>query len=455
MKLAIRPDVLALTTPIFFEQLFVNLLGTVNAIMASRIGSDAVSAIGMVDSINSVVTALFSAMAIGGTVVVAQYVGRGDREQAGEAARQALAASALLAMGVAALCVLFRDPLLTVLYGHPGAVVQGYMHQYLLITALTYPLTALTLVASGALRGAGETRLAMQANTLMNVLNVFFGYMLIYGMHLQTEWFTVNIHSYGVVGAAMAISFARLAGALYIFVMLQRYSHLLPLRLRGFRFDFKLLRPVFAIGIPSSLEALAFSGGKLLVQVMLVGMGTAAIAANYIAFSIAELMNIPGRALAISVTTLVGHAMGRNDESAAERDLWYVLKLAWIAMFCIGMVCFPLAGRLVGLYTHDPLALTLGTTLVQLNCAFLVLYPTTFVLPYGFKGAGDARYTVMTTLIGMFVFRICLAYLFGIVLGWGVVGVWFGIVADWFVRSALYLHRLISGGWKGFRLLQH
>jgi Na+-driven multidrug efflux pump len=138
---------------------------------------------------------------------------------------------------------------------------------------------------------------------------------------------------------------------------------------------------------------------------------------------------------------------------AAERDLWYVLKLAWIAMFCVGLVCFPLAGELVSLYTRDPLALALGTKLVQLNCAFLVLYPTTFVLPYGFKGAGDARFTVKTTLIGMVFFRICLAYLFGIVFGWGVIGVWFGIVADWFVRSGLYLHRLISGGWKGYRLL--
>lgn len=453
MKFAIRPDVLKLTTPVLFEQLFVNLLGTVNAIMAARIGADAVSAVGMVDSINSVVTALFSAMSIGATVVVAQYIGRADRPRAGEAARQALAASALLAVVVALLCVIFRDPLLTALYGKPGEVIEGYMHQYWLITALTYPLTGLTLVASGALRGAGETRLAMQANTLMNVLNVIFGYVLIYGIRLQTEWFTIDIHGYGVMGAALAISLARLSGALYIFSMLQRYRDILPIRLRGFRFDFSLLRPVFAIGIPSSLESLAFSGGKLLVQMMLVGMGSAAIAANYIAFSIAELINIPGKALGIAVPTLVGQAMGRGSEEEAERDMWYVLKLAWIAMACIGVVCFPFAGKLVGLYARDAQTLALGTTLVQMNCAFLFLYPTTFVLPYAFKGAGDARYTVMTTLIGMFLFRICLAYVFGIFWGWGVVGVWLGIVADWFVRSALYLHRLFSGSWKGHRLL--
>lgn len=77
-----------------------------------------------------------------------------------------------------------------------------------------------------------------------------------------------------------------------------------------------------------------------------------------------------------------------------------------------------------------------------MNCVFLICYPTTFVLPYGLKGAGDASYTLVTTLIDMLLFRLLLGYLLGVTLGFGVVGVWSGVIADWFVRSALYLHRL-------------
>ena len=446
MKFPIRRDVLALTTPVFFEQLFVNLLGTVNTIMAARIGRDAVSAIGMVDAVNLIVSSLFSALAIGATVVVAQCIGAGQRARAGAAATQALVACGLLALALALLIALFREPLLALLYGNPGGTVQGYMHEYLLITALT-------LVLSGALRGAGETRLAMQANTLMNVANVVFSYVLIYGMSLHTEWFDLNVAGHGVAGAALAISLARLSGALYLFVMLRRYSRVLAFKFSGFRFDLSLLRPVFAIGVPSSVESLVFNGGKLLVQVMVVGMGTVAIAANFIAFSIALLLNIPGNALSVALTTLVGQSIGRGDEAGAERDMWYVLKLATLALLGIALFCAPLAHWLVGLYSTDPEVVAQGAMLVRLNCLFLIAYPATFVLPNGLKGAGDARYAMVTTLIGLCLFRLCLAYVFGVVLGWGVVGVWLGMFADWLVRSGLYLARLSSGRWKGRRLM--
>lgn len=449
----LRRDVIALTTPVFFEQLFVSMLGTVNTIMAARIGRDAVSAIGMVDSINLIIFSLFSALAIGATVVVAQYVGRSERGQAGRAAMQALASSILLAVTLATVCVLWREPLLRLIYGNPGATVETYMHEYLLITAPAYPLMAITLVVSGALRGAGETRMAMQANTLMTFVNVVLSYVLIYGLHLRSPAGGFDIPGYGVTGAAAAIFLARLAGCVYLIMALRREQHLLPLCLRGFRFDAALQSAVFAIGIPCGIESLLFNGGKLLVQVMVVGMGTVAVAASFIAFSISTILNIPGNALGVAITTLVGQNIGRGDERAAEGDMRYVLMFSCALMACIGLACTPLAPWLVGLYSSDAGVVRTGSMLVRMNCLFLVVFPCAFVLPNGLKGAGDARYAMMTTLIGMWTFRICLGYVFGVVFGWGVAGVWLGMFTDWLVRSALYLARLSGGRWKGRHLI--
>jgi len=453
MKPALRRDVIALTTPVFFEQLFVNLLGIVNTIMAARVSREAVSAIGMVDAINQIILALFSALAIGATVVVAQCYGRGERERAGKAMLQAAVTCTLLAILLSALAIATRQPMLAALYGNPGALVESYMQDYLLITALGYPLTALTLVISGALRGAGETRMAMQANTLMNVANVILGYVLIYGMHLRTQWLDIHVSAHGVVGAACAISLARLTGTLYLLYALHRHQHLLPARLRGFRFDAGLLRPIFAIGIPSGVESLVFNGGKLLVQIMVVGMGTAAVAASFIGFSISTLLNIPGNALAVALTTLVGQSIGRHDERQAECDMRYVLALSTATMCSIGLICWPLARHLVSLYSGDTEIIALGAHLVQLNCLFLIVWPATFVLPNGLKGAGDARYAMVTTLIGMCTCRILLGYVFGVMFGWGVTGVWLGMFADWMIRSTLYLARFSRGQWKGHQLL--
>lgn len=453
MKLPIRPDVVKLATPILFEQIFVNLLGTVNAIMASRVSKEAVSAIGMVDAINSVVVAIFSALAIGATVVVAQFIGRRDLHGASSATRQALVSSALISLTIAILVMVFSGPLLHFFYSNTDPQVMALMKNYLMVTALSYPLSALTLVGCGSLRGAGETKTTMKVNTLINILNVLFSYILIYGLHLQTQWVDIAIPGYGVTGAGVALTLARASGIIYLFWAATRLGIFAQQGKLPFRFNGKQLRAIFAIGIPSSVESLIFNGGKLLVQVMIVGMGTVAIASNYIAFSIANLINIPGAALAVALTTLVGHDIGRGDEQAAERTMWHVLKVSWICMTGLGLIFIPLAPYVVGLYSPDKGVIETGSELVRLNCLFLFCFPTTFVLPNGLRGAGDARYTMFTTLIGMVAFRIVLGYLLGVVLGYGVVGVWCGIIVDWFVRSGLYLVRLKSGKWKGIRLL--
>jgi len=453
MKHTLRSDILGLTTPIFFEQLFVNLLGFVNAIMAARIGRAAVAAIGMVDTINLLVSAIFSALAIGATVVIAQCYGRREIPRAGEATRQAVVTSTLIALVLAAFTMLAHRQILSMLYGDPGHLVSEYMRQYLLITAGSYPLTALTLVISGALRGAGETRLAMQANTLMNVANVLLGYILIYGINFSIAGLNLQISGHGVAGAAWAISLARFAGSVYLIYALSRQQYLLPIRWKGFRFEPALLQGIFSIGVPACIESLVFNGGKLLVQVMVVSMGTAAVAASFIGFSISTLLNIPGNALAVALTTLVGQAVGRHDEQQAGNDMWYVLRLSTVIMALIGMVTWPLAESIVGLYSKDPDVLSLGVRLVHLNCLFLVVFSSTFVLPSGLKGAGDARYTMVTTVIGMCVCRILLGYVLGVTCQWGVTGVWLGMFADWLIRSTLYLARLSRGRWKGRQLL--
>ena len=449
MQLRIRPDVIKLATPILFEQVFVNLLGIVNTIMASRVSKEAVSAIGMVDSINSVVSAVLSALAIGATVVVAQLMGRGEKQTASAATMQALVSGGAIAFALALVMTLAQGDVLRWLYPDAAADVLQYMQTYFSITAWAYPLTALTVIGCGALRGMGETKSTLKVNTLMNVLNVVLSYVLIYGIRLDTAWINFSIPAYGVAGAAWALTLARLIGAIYLFgAVLLRGEYLPKTRFRAFRLERKLLGALFSIGLPASIESLIFNGGKLLVQVMLVGMGTVAIASNTIAFSISSLINIPGAALAIALTTLVGYDAGRGDYTAARKTMWHVMHIGWICMGVIGIVFIPLAPWVVSLYSTDAEVIRVASVLVRMNCVFLLCYPTTFILPLGLKGAGDARFTVVSTLIGMCVFRLALGYYLGVTLGFGVVGVWWAVIADWFARSTLYVFRLRGERWQ-------
>ncbi len=253
-----------------------------------------------------------------------------------------------------------------------------------------------------------------------------------------------------VAGAGLAQWLARLAGCVCLAWLWQRDGALFSWRdWRGFRPDAALLRALYAIGIPASVESLAFNGGKLLVQVMVMTLGPAAVAANYVAFSVAGILNIPGNALSVANTTLVGRDIGRGDAEAAARTVRHVLRLGW-AVTALCAVCFaPLVPAVVGLYTDDPVLARQTCLLLWLNCVFLMVFPTTFILPNGLRGAGDAKFAMVTTIIGMLLFRIGLGHVFGLMLGWGIFGVWLGMFTDWLLRSALYVWRLRSGRWLG------
>lgn len=450
----IRKDVLNLTLPILAEQVFVMSMGTVNTMMAGHIGKEAVSAIGMVDSLNYIFIAFFSALAVGGTVVVAQYVGQGNIRKANAAMKQALYSGFLLALLVTIITWLLRTPLLNILFGAADPLVIRNTNLYLGITLLTYPLISIDLVANGILRGAGDTKTPMTITIFMNFINVFLSYLFIYGINIQNPHFHIILPGMGIKGAALGIALARTIGAIIILSVLLRGSKIIKLtRVFKFKFDKKLLSPIFGVGVPASIESLLFNTGKLITQIYIVSMGTISIASNAISGSIAGMVNIPGNALSIAATAIVGQLMGRRKHREAESSLRYLVAFASVSLGAIGLLPVPFARLICSLYSTNSDIIALSTKLIRLNSIFVLFWPLSFVLPAGLKGAGDAKYTMTTTIIGMWAFRITLGYLLGIPLKLGLIGVWLGMYIDWLIRGTLYYVRLRSGKWKNHTVI--
>jgi putative MATE family efflux protein len=444
-----RKDVLKLTLPIFAEQLFVMSMGMINTIMAANIGKEAVASIGMVDSVNNIFIAFFSALAVGGTVVVAQYTGKGNFKRANDAVKQSLYSALFIALATTLVLWIFRVPLFHFLYGSAEKSVMEGSLVYFNISMWTYPLIAVFMICSGVLRGAGDTKTPMKITIFMNVLNIFFSYFLIYGVKISNMHFNIELPSLGIEGAALGIALARAFGTVIMLVLLFRGSKVIKLtKLLKYKVDREMLKPIFGIGIPSSLESLVFNGGKLITQIYIVYMGTTALAANSIVGSIAGMINIPGVALSIAATTLVGQHMGRGNSKEAEKSLGYVTKMSTVFLLILGLVSLPFSRVLPLLYNNNTDIVALSSKLIIINAFFTPLWSISFILPSGLKGAGDAKYTLITSLIGMWVFRVTLGYLLGIPLGLGLVGVWLGMYVDWMVRGLLYFLRFRSGKWK-------
>lgn len=441
-----RKDVVTFAIPVFAEQLFVTSMGMINTMMAGHIGKEAVSAIGMIDALNNIFIAFFSALAIGGTVVVAQYIGRGDIKQANAATKQALYASLMISVVISILMAILRGQIITFLFGaaEKEIIHDGYV--YFGVTLFTYPLITVDLVSNGILRGAGDTKTPMKISIFMNFLNVMFTYIFINGIKIGQ---VVYIKSLGVLGAALGIATARSIGAVVIFIVLLRGSRVVQLKkLKEFKPDKDLLKSIFGIGIPASVESILFQGGKIIMQIFIVNIGTIAMASNTITNSITNFFNVPGNALTITATALVGRYMGRDDDKEATRCLSYVTKLSTALLAIIGLISIIFSKYMAALFTTNIEIIKLTSKILIVNAFATVSWSIAFVLPAGLKGAGDAKYTMVTSIIGMWLFRITLGYFLGINMKLGLLGIWMGMYIDWFVRGILYVIRFKSGKWK-------
>lgn len=435
-------EITPLAIPIFIENLCVMLMGVLSTFLVSWIGKEAMAGVGLADSFNMVVISFFAAIDLGTTVVVAFSLAKRNGKRARAATRQSLAAMTVLALLLAIGIEFIGPQIIDLIAGQAEPHVKQLALSYLQMSAWSYPAAAITLIGSGALRGAGNTKIPMLINGGMNILNIIISSVLIYGCF---SW-----QGMGFDGAALGLTISRYIGAVgVIYVLVIGFNPKLRISIPSYfrRWNGDILREVLSIGIPASIESVLFNGGKLLTQVFVAGMGTNEIAGNFIAFSIASLINLPGNALGSASTIIVGTRLGKNQVMQAERQIKHVFWLSTIGLCALALLSVPLAGTIARFYTRDEEVITVVKHLIWLNALFMPIWAASWVLPAGLKGARDARFTMYVSMAGMWGARIVFGYLLGIVLGMGVIGVWLGMVMDWAVRGAFFWWRLKSGSW--------
>ncbi len=435
-------EITPLAVPIFFENLCVLLMGVLSTFLVSWLGKEAMAGVGLADSFNMVIISFFAAIDLGTTVVVAFSLGKLNRERAEAAARQSLVLMTLFAVLLALLIEFFGVQIIDVIAGSAEPAVKALALDYLTISAWSYPAAAIALIGCGALRGAGNTKIPMLINGGMNILNIVISTALIYGCF---GW-----KGLGFDGAAVGLTISRYIGALaVIYVLMIGFNPRLKITLKSYftRLNTSILMEVLGIGVPASIESVLFNGGKLLTQIFVAGMGTDVIAGNFIAFSIASMINLPGNSLGSASTIIVGTRLGRGQLLQPERQLRHIFWLSTIGLCLLAAITVPFAGILASFYTKDPDVIHVVKILVWLNAAFMPFWAASWVLPAGLKGARDARFTMWISLLGMWGARIVAGYTLGVVLGFGVVGIWLGMFMDWIVRGFFFYRRLNSGRW--------
>lgn len=433
-----QEDLKRLLIPLLLEQLLAVTIGMADTMMVASCGEVAVSGVSLVDSINILLINTFSALATGGAVVTAQYLGKGDRASAGMAAKQLFYVILLVSGGIMALCLLFRIPLLNAIYGHTDPAVMDNAYVYFFWSAVSYPFLAMYNASAALLRSMGDTKTSLTTSLVMNVLNVAGNALLIYVCRL------------GVAGAAIATLLSRMVGAACMQAALRNPHCLIPRpRLLPLQWQGGLVRKILAVGVPNGLEGGMFQLGKLVLLRLVSSFGTVSIAANAVGNSLTTLQVLPGNAIGLGMITVVGQCVGAREFGQARRYVKRLMALAYGTMGVLNVLMFLCADWLVMPYNLSAETAALAKEILFVHgIGSIFIWPMAFVLPNALRAAGDARFTMIVSIISMAVFRIISGYILASVLGMGVVGVWWAMQIDWLFRSTLWIFRFRSGTWE-------
>lgn len=435
----------ALCWPLIGEQFLAVAVGLIDTMMVTAVSEAAMSGVSLVDSINNLLIALFSAMATGGAVVCSQYMGKGDNESASSAARQLIYVVATISTVIMLLSLTLRRPLLSLIYGAVSEDVMGHALTYMMVTAISFPFLAIYNGGVALFRSMGNSRIGMFTAMVMNVIN-FSGNSI-----------TIFVLGWGVFGAALATLISRIFAAIFIITLLCRKEQG-PISLRGlskFSLEKRHIRSIMRIGVPNGAESSIFQVGKILVSRLTASFGTAAIAANAAASSLATFVNVPGSGIGLALITVVGHDLGAGNVAAAKKDTKRLMKVIYIAMLALSICLFLFRVPLISLFGNlSDEAKKIGVQCLLIIAAFTPLFwPTSFGLPNALRASGDTKFTMLVSIFSMFTFRIGFAYLFADFFGWGVPGIWAGMGVDWIVRSIFFVTRWLRGTWQKFSVI--
>ncbi|WP_228725150.1 MATE family efflux transporter [Caproicibacter fermentans] len=429
--------------PLVIEQFLAVTIGMADTVMVATAGEAAVSGISLVDAINTLLIQIFAALATGGAVVASQYLGSQKREDACRSAKQLLYTITVLAIGITVVSVIFCQQILRFVFGGIEADVMSNAQVYYYLTALSYPFLAIYNAGAALYRSMGNSRISMMVSILMNLINIVGNAILIYGFN------------WSVAGAGTATLLSRIAAAVLMLVLIRGRDNLIFIE-KIFQFEFHpdMIRRILGIGVPNGLENGMFQVGKLFVQNLITSFGTSAIAANAIANSVSSFSNIPGAAIGLGLITVVGQCVGAKDYDHAVSYTKRLMKAAYLSMGVLNVLLFFFAGPIVGVFNLSADATGSAAQILVYFAVFnAVIWPVSFTLPNALRAAGDARFTMATSMISMWVFRIGFSYVLSLYLGLGLLGTWLAMFIDWIVRSIVFLIRFAKGKWKRLKVI--
>lgn len=442
VRSALKRELMMLTLPIFIETLLIMSLGAVDTFMLSRHSDSGVAAVGMANQVIAFCFLVFEVINLGTSVLCSQYLGIQATKRMETVVGVSLVLNLTVGLAISLSLVIFAVPILKFL-GLGGELLDmgtGYMR----IVGAGAFVQALAMTLSATLRANNKAFYPMMVILVVNILNMIGNYAFIFGR--------LGAPELGVNGAAVSTVAARTIAMMILFIIVFKTTvRRFPMQIFR-KFPMQEFRNLMKIGLPSAGEAMSYNLSQLVIAFFIASLGMEALAARTYCVNIIMFSYLFCIAISHGGAISIGHLVGAGKWNASYLMGLYVLKVAVVITFSFSLILALSGSWIFSILTDNPQIIALGTTILWIDVVLEIGRPVNILFVNTLQAAGDMNYPFYVGLIFMWSIAVGLAYLFGIVFGFGIIGMWWMFTLDENVRGIVFLRRWNSGKWmhKGF-----
>ena len=427
-----------LAIPMMLEMAMESIFAVVDIAFVSRLGTDAVAAVGITEALVTVLYGIAIGLGVGLTAMISRRIGAQDVRGAAEVTGQAIWIGALLSVIIGIAGVAYARDLLELMGASEGVIEQGAGFTAVLLGGSVTIIYLFLLNA--AFRGAGDATVALRSLWLANGINIVLDPCLIFGLGPFPEM--------GVTGAAVATTIGRGIGVIYQLWYLMNGRGRIEFHIRYLKFNLTLALRMIRISLGGIGQFLVATASWIGVMRIVSIYGSSAIAAYTIALRMMEFVFLPAWGLGNAAATLVGQNLGADKPDRAEKSAWQAAKLNAIFMTGTGIFLLVFAEFITGLFTAEPDVLRWGTSCLQILSVGFPMYAVGMVVVQALNGAGDTTTPVILNLICFWLLQIPLAFWLATGTSLGPNGAFIAIVVAESLLTILATIVFRKGTWK-------
>ena len=429
-----------LAIPMMLEMSMESVFAIVDIAFVSRLGTDAIAAVGITEAVVTVLFAVSIGLGMSVTAMVSRRIGAQDAAGAARVMGQALWIGAALSIAIGILGATYAEDILRLMGATDSVVDTGKGFTAVLLGGSASILYLFLLNA--AFRGAGDAAVALRSLWLANGLNIILDPCFIFGLGPFPEM--------GVTGAAVATTIGRGTGVLYQLWYLFDGRGRLEFHFRHLRIVPSLLARMLVISIGGIGQFLVATASWIVIMRIVAIYGSTAVAAYTIALRILEFVWLPAWGLGNAAATLVGQNLGANEPRRAEKSAWRAAQYNTVFLTVVGLGLLSLAPGIANLFSNDADVVRIGTNCMRILGLGFPMYAIGMIMTQALNGAGDTATPTLLNLVCFWLIQIPLAYLLATGLSLGPNGVFIAVVVAesfltvlgvWFFRRGSWKHR--------------